>query len=108
MSGLGRARREEWCDRAACVLVVLDLDVVLLACGEGDRAAVFGWGVIGPVVVEQLAGHPQANAVVGDGGEAVRFGVEWLYLACPADREVVRPHSGCRLAGSPVEVHGRV
>ena len=84
--GLAGAGPEQAGDGLAGVLEVLHADVVALPGDEGDRAAVLGRGVVGPVVDELLAVDPQPHAVVADGVEGVRLGELRLHLARSSGR----------------------
>ena len=64
-------------------LVIIDLDGVGLAGDEVDGAVVGGGGVSGPIVDQRLAVDDDADAIVGDGGEGVGFGVSGTDAAGP-------------------------
>src|SRR4029453_8424077 len=85
--------------RWASLLVVLEGDRVLDACGQRDSGAgVRRSRMVGPVVDQQLPIHPESYAVVREGRELKRAGHRRLDAAGPAHGEVV---DGNRREGAP-------
>jgi hypothetical protein len=78
------------------------------ASRQRDRPRVLGARMIGPVVDEQLAVDPEADAVVALRVEGVRAARRRVHRADPADAERVGADARHGRAGAPDEVHGAV
>ncbi len=101
-----RARPADLRDCTEAGVVVLDLDVVRPR-GQCPRLRVGGGRLVDPLVDEDRAVDPDADAVVGCRGER-RAATGEVELPLPADREVVVRDAAARAAEAPVVVDRRL
>ena len=94
--------------RAQRVLIVIQPDIVGLTGRERNRAAVLERRVIGPIVDELLAVHPETHPVIRGRIKGIGLAVKWHDLSGPTHREGIRPDAGCRNGLIPTEVNRRV
>src|ERR687892_1827706 len=111
----GRAAGRRWrlrrgpahlCHRAASLLVVLHLDLVVPG-GQRANSGVGGRGLALPGVDDEGAVDPHPDPVVGGGCEGVLTGVEAV-RSDPPGREVVVRDPVAGATGPPVVVDGRL
>src|SRR3569833_238336 len=92
---------------AALILIELHLDGVLLPGGERDSSALGGGRLVIPIVDDKLVVDPEADTVVGHGGERVGVGELGQDRAFPAGGPHRRADAGGGI-GLPDEVDRRV
>lgn len=104
----GRTAPTEFKKSASFGVIILDLDVILLACQQSNAPSVLGIFLLFPLIDQKLSVDPETHSIADTDMEGIDLTVLRLHISGPTCTPIIGTKSRKRWLGAPIEVNLRI